>query len=95
MSPLGLPDVDSGHEWGGKVGLNWQPFAATPRDTSKQAVLLDPSGKPLPLLVTRATAFDVPDPRQAIGRPQVPVAFNDSGLEADTVLLLRYFEAVG
>jgi hypothetical protein len=50
MSPLGLPDVDSGHEWGGKVGLNWQPFAATPRDPSRKALLLDPaSGKPLPL----------------------------------------------
>lgn len=43
----------------------------------------DDDGKTLPLLVTRATAFDVPDPRQATGRAQVPVAFNDSGLEAD------------
>ena len=32
MSPLGLPDVDSGHEWGGRVGLAWRPFSATPRD---------------------------------------------------------------
>lgn len=44
----------------------------------------DDEGKSLPLLVTRATAFDVPDPRQVTGRPQVPMAFNDSGLEADT-----------
>ena len=31
MSPLGLPDVDSGFEWGARVGLAWQPFSATPR----------------------------------------------------------------
>lgn len=43
----------------------------------------DDDGKSLPLLVTRATAFDVPDPRQVTGRPQVPVAFNDAGLEPD------------
>ena len=24
MSPLGLPDVDSGFEWGGRLGLAWQ-----------------------------------------------------------------------
>lgn len=44
----------------------------------------DDDGKSLPLLVTRATAFDVPDPKQVTGRPQVPVAFNDNGMEADT-----------
>jgi hypothetical protein len=50
MSPLGLPDVDSGHEWGGRLGLSWQPFSATPRDATRKAVLVDPAtGKPLPL----------------------------------------------
>jgi hypothetical protein len=50
MSPLGLPDVDSGFEWGARVGLSWRPFSATPMDPARQALLLDPSsGKPLPL----------------------------------------------
>ncbi len=50
MSPLGLPDVDSGTEWGGRLGLSWQPYSATPRDPARKALLLDPStGKPLPL----------------------------------------------
>lgn len=40
---------------------------------------VDGEGKTLPLLVTRATAFDLPDPRQAIGRPQAPVSFSDAG----------------
>ena len=50
MSPLGLPDVDSGVEWGARVGLAWQPFSATPRDPGRKAMLVDPAtGKPLPL----------------------------------------------
>jgi hypothetical protein len=50
MSPIGLPDVDSGFEWGGRVGLAWRPFTATPRDPARKAQLVDPaSGKPLPL----------------------------------------------
>jgi hypothetical protein len=50
MSPLGLPDVDSGSEWGGRVGLSWQPFAATPRDPARKAMLVDPvTGQVLPL----------------------------------------------
>ena len=50
MSPLGLPDVDSGNEWGARVGLAWQPFTTTPLDPTRKAVLVDPaSGKPLPL----------------------------------------------
>ena len=50
MSPLGLPDVDSGFEWGGRLGLSWRPFTATPRDPSRKAMLVDPAtGKPLPL----------------------------------------------
>ena len=50
MSPLGLPDVDSGFEWGARVGLAWQPFTATPLDPARKAMLVDPAtGKPLPL----------------------------------------------
>ena len=50
MSPLGLPDVDSGVEWGARAGLAWQPFSATPRDPARKAVLVDPAtGQPLPL----------------------------------------------
>jgi hypothetical protein len=49
MSPLGLPDVDSGFEWGGRLGLAWQPFTAPP-DPAQKAVLVHPAtGKPLPL----------------------------------------------
>src|SRR5574341_272483 len=44
---------------------------------------VDDDGRPLPLLVTQAAAFDLPDPRQVAGRPQAAVAFNDSGLGAD------------
>jgi hypothetical protein len=50
MSPLNLPNVNSGHEWGGRLGLDWQPFSATPRDPARKALLIDPAtGKPLPL----------------------------------------------
>jgi hypothetical protein len=50
MSPLGLPDVDSGHEWGGRVGLSWRPFSATPQEPARKALLVDPAtGKPLAL----------------------------------------------
>ena len=50
MSPLGLPDVDSGTEWGGRLNLNWRPFSTTPLDPTRKALLLDPAtGKPLPL----------------------------------------------
>ena len=49
MSPLSLPDVDSGFEWGGRLGLSWQPFTAPP-DPAQKAVLVEPTtGKPLPL----------------------------------------------
>jgi hypothetical protein len=50
MSPLGLPDVDSGVEWGARAGLAWQPFSATPLDPARKAILVDPvTGQPLPL----------------------------------------------
>ena len=37
MSPLGLPDVDSGIEWGARVGLAWRPYSATPARRRAQA----------------------------------------------------------
>lgn len=38
----------------------------------------DDAGRTLPLLVTRAVAFDLPDPRQAAGRPQLALDFAGS-----------------
>jgi hypothetical protein len=50
MSPLGLPDVDSGFEWGGRVGLAWRPFATFPPAPPKTPWPADPAtGKLLPL----------------------------------------------
>jgi hypothetical protein len=43
----------------------------------------DDAGRSVPLLVTRAVAFDLPDPSQAAGRPQVAVAFSDAGTDPD------------
>jgi len=40
---------------------------------------LDNNGNTLPLLATRALAFDLPDPRQALGRPQLGLNFVDGG----------------
>ena len=38
----------------------------------------DEAGKALPLLITRAVAFDLPDPRQTAGRPQLALDFSGS-----------------
>lgn len=38
----------------------------------------DDAGRTLPLLITRAVAFDLPDPRQAAGRPQLALNFSGS-----------------
>lgn len=38
----------------------------------------DDTGRTLPLLITRAVAFDLPDPRQAAGRPQLALNFRGS-----------------
>ena len=38
----------------------------------------DDAGQALPLLVTRAVAFDLPDPRQVAGRPQLALNFTAS-----------------
>ncbi|KQU75991.1 MULTISPECIES: hypothetical protein [unclassified Rhizobacter] len=39
---------------------------------------VDDDDRPLPLLVTRAVAFDLPDARRPAGRPQVPVNFTEA-----------------
>jgi hypothetical protein len=50
MSPIGLPDVDSGFEWGARVGLAWRPYSDPLRDPTRKALLVDPAtGRPLPL----------------------------------------------
>ncbi len=38
----------------------------------------DDSGRTLPLLITRAVVFDLPDPRQAVGRPQLALDVSGS-----------------
>lgn len=38
----------------------------------------DDTGRTLPLLITRAVAFDLPDPRQVAGRPQLALDFSAS-----------------
>jgi hypothetical protein len=63
MSPLGLPPVDSGFEWGGRVGLAWQPFAAFPPAPPKAPWPTDPAtGKlrPLPPPDGHRDAWGVP-----------------------------------
>ena len=48
---LELPDVDSGFEWGGRVGLAWQPFATFPQASPKTPWPTDPATgrlRPLP-----------------------------------------------
>jgi opacity protein-like surface antigen len=49
MSPLGLPPVNSGTEWGGRLGLAWRPYTPRPLDAPQKALLVDTEGKPLPL----------------------------------------------
>lgn len=39
----------------------------------------DDTGRPLPLTVVRAVAFDLPDPRHAAGRPQLALDFTSAG----------------
>lgn len=59
-------------------------FASGQESIRLTVAAYDDDGKTLPLLVTRATAFDVPEPGQATGRPQAPITFNDNGQEPDT-----------
>jgi uncharacterized protein DUF3943 len=50
LSPIGLPPVSSGQEYGLRVGLGWQPFATSPPPTPKPAPAVDPAtGKLRPL----------------------------------------------
>jgi uncharacterized protein DUF3943 len=64
MSPLGLPDVDSGFEWGGRVGLTWRPFATfPPSSTPKAPWPADPATgrlRPLPPPDGHRDAWGVP-----------------------------------
>jgi hypothetical protein len=60
-----------------------QIFLSGPESVRFTVAAQDENGKTLPLTVTRAVAFDLPDPRQAAGRPQVAVAFNDVGADPD------------
>jgi hypothetical protein len=50
-------------------------FMSGDETVSVSVAAQDDAGKPLPLLITRAVAFDVPDPRQAAGRPQQALNF--------------------
>jgi hypothetical protein len=49
LSPLGLKPVSSGHEWGVRAGIAWQPFAESPPEGAKALPARDASGKLLPL----------------------------------------------
>ena len=50
MSPIGLPDVDSGFEWGGRLGLHWRPFVDFPPAQPRTPWPTNPAtGKLLPL----------------------------------------------
>ena len=50
LDPIGLPPVSEGQELGVRVGLAWQPFAASPPLAPKLAPPTDPAtGKLLPL----------------------------------------------
>lgn len=60
-----------------------QIFLSGAEDVRLTVAAQDESGQSLPLTVTRAVAFDLPDPRQAAGRPQAAVAFNDLGADPD------------
>jgi hypothetical protein len=63
MSPLSLPDVDSGHDWGGRLGLSWRPFTTFPPGPPRAPWPVDPAtGKlrPLPPEDDRRDAWGVP-----------------------------------
>ena len=69
MSPLGLPDVDSGFEWGGRVGLHWRPFVDFPPAPPKAPWPTDPAtGKLLPLPRRTRTATRGACPAAGAGR---------------------------
>jgi len=50
LDPIGLPPVSDGQEYGVRVGLAWQPFAASAPIAPEVPVSVDPTtGKPRPL----------------------------------------------
>lgn len=58
-------------------------FASGAETVKLTVAAVDDNGQRLALTIPRAVAFDLPDPRQAAGRPQVAIDFNDAGLGAD------------
>ncbi len=70
MSPLGLPDVDSGVEWGGRVGLSWRPFVDLPPAQPRTRWPTNPAtGKLLPLPPEDADRDAWGVPAAGAGRP--------------------------
>jgi Domain of unknown function (DUF3943) len=50
LTPINMPPVSDGQEWGLRVGLGWQPFATSPPEPPKAAPAVDPAtGKLRPL----------------------------------------------
>jgi hypothetical protein len=49
LAPLGLEPVSSGHEWGVRAGLAWQPYADSPPEPPRAPPARDANGKLLPL----------------------------------------------
>lgn len=80
--PLRRPGQDPAS--GVRIVTTQEKVFASGAETVKLTVAaVDDNGQRLPLTITRAVAFDLPDPRQAAGRPQVAIDFNDAGLGAD------------
>jgi hypothetical protein len=76
--PLRTPGVEPAQ--GVRVRTTQDRVFASGAESVRYTVrAVDDNGKTLPLLVTRATAFDLPDPRQVAGRPQVAVNFVEAG----------------
>ena len=80
--PLRRPGQDPAA--GVRIVTTQEKVFASGQETVRLTVAaVDDKGQRLPLTITRAVAFDLPDPRQAAGRPQVAIDFNDAGLGAD------------
>lgn len=80
--PLRRPGQDPAS--GVRIVTTQEKVFASGAETVKLTVAaVDDNGQSLPLTIPRAVAFDLPDPRQAAGRPQVAIDFNDAGLGAD------------
>ncbi|MBB4845444.1 hypothetical protein HNP55_003994 [Paucibacter oligotrophus] len=77
-SPMRTPD-GKGVDGVRIVSTQDRVFMSGTETVNFSIAALDASGKALPLLATRALAFDLPDPRQALGRPQVGLSFVAAG----------------